>query len=305
MMPSSASEPPRHLLSLSDLGRDGLIEALSLSARCKRERGAHSAQLAGRIIALLMELPSTRTQLSFQVAVTELGGHCVNIESRSSQLGRGEPIEDFARVCSRMFAAIVIRSLSHQRIASLAAASSVPVLNALSSEGHPCQALADLLTLKERFGRLEGLRIAWLGDGNNVCASWIEAAGLLGLELRVSTPAAHAPEAQGLPDGVRLYPDDPHAAVADADVLMTDVWSSMGNDGLSEAQKAAFAPFQINQRLLERARNNPVVMHCMPIHRGEEISADVIDDPRSLIFEQAANRLHTHKALLMMLLGAA
>ena len=295
---------PRHFLKLSDLDSGELMAVIEMSARFKqlRSRG-FSDQLRNKIIALLMELPSTRTRLSFQVAATEMGGHCVNIERRNVQLERGEPISDFSRICSHLFAAIVVRSLSHQGIKELANTSAVPVINALSNSGHPCQVLADLLTLNERFGDLSQLKIAWLGDGNNVCLSWIEAAGLLGLSLSVGTPQARQPKPSSLPDTVSLFPDDPYAAIDGADVLMTDVWSSMGDAELSESQKRDFAPFQINSELLARAGKEPVVLHCMPIHRGEEISDEIIDSPASLIFEQAANRLHTHKGILQFLLA--
>lgn len=293
----------RHFLRLSDLSADDLTSLLCQAEHFKRHRGeGFSEHLRNSIVALYMELPSTRTRLSFQVAAAEMGGGHISIDKKNIQIDRGEPIEDFARVCSELFAALVVRSISHQRIIEFTKFCNIPVINALSDEGHPCQVLADLMTLRHHFPSIQDLNIVWLGDGNNVCRSWIEAAGILGLSLRVTTPSARQPRVSKLPDTVKLFPDNPREALAGADVLMTDVWESMGSTKLITDEIEKFLPYQINHKAVAYTGKNPVILHCMPMHRGEEISAEIVSGSGSHIYEQAGNRLHAHKAILQFLL---
>lgn len=294
---------PRHFLQLSDFSADELTSILCQAEQFSRSRGeGFSGQLRNKIVALYMELPSTRTRLSFQVAAAEMGGGHISIDKKNIQIDRGEPIEDFARVCSELFAVLVVRSISHQRILEFSKFGNIPVINALSDKGHPCQVLADLMTLRHHFPSIQDLNIVWLGDYNNVCRSWIEAAGILGLSLRVATPSARQPNIPNLPDTVRLFPDNPREALAGADVLMTDVWESMGSTKLTADEIEKFLPYQINHAAVACTGKNPVILHCMPMHRGEEISAEIVSVSGSLIYEQAANRLHAHKAILQFLL---
>jgi ornithine carbamoyltransferase len=258
--------------------------------------GAES--LAGRSVALVFERPSTRTRLSFDVGVYELGAHPVVLRGDEMQLSRGESIADTARVLSRMVDAIVIRSGSHQRVAELAAAADVPVVNALTPLHHPCQAIADLLTLREQFGDLGGLRLAYVGDGNNVARSLAVLGELAGVEVVVAAPADYQLEET---HEVKLT-SDPRAAADRADALYTDVWVSMGDED-EERRRRDLAPFRLDADLLAAAKDSAVVMHCLPAHPGDEITADVLYGPRSVVWDQAENRLHAQKALLELLLA--
>jgi ornithine carbamoyltransferase len=265
----------------------------------KRKGGRLGAEsLAGRSIALVFEFPSTRTRISFDVGVYELGGHPVVLRGDEMQLSRGESISDTANVLSRMVDAVVIRSSSHERIVELAAAAAVPVVNALTPLHHPCQAIADLLTLKEQFGDLAGLRLAYVGDGNNVARSLAIFGELAGMEVVVAAPADCQLEET---HGVKLT-SDPRAAADGADVLYTDVWVSMGDED-EHRRRRDLAPFRLDADLLAAAKDTAVVMHDLPAHPGDEITADVLYGPRSVIWDQAENRLHAQKALLEFLLG--
>jgi ornithine carbamoyltransferase len=301
----------RHLLTLSDLGPEGLVHLLDAADRWKAVRGRGDAPrpLAGKSVALVFEKASTRTRLSLEVAVAELGGHPVILTSSGSQMERGEPIADTARVLTRMVDAITFRTFSDERLRQLVAHVTVPVLNALTDTGHPMQLLADLQTIRRRRGVLAGLRYAWVGDGNNMANSWIEAAGLLGLELVLACPAGYDPDAkfvaQAAARGTRVrVVREPKEAVAGAHVVSTDVFASMGQESQAEERRAAFKGFMVSRELLRGAAPDVTVLHCLPAHRGEEIEAEVIDQSTSAIWDQAEARLHTAKAALEWAVGA-
>jgi ornithine carbamoyltransferase len=273
-----------------------LDRALELKAGRRQRLGADS--LAGRSVALVFQKPSTRTRISFEVGVAELGGTPVVLRGEELQLSRGESIADTARVLSRFVDAIVIRSASHEALAELAAAAEVPVINGLTPLHHPCQALADLLTMRERFGEIVGLRLAYVGDGNNVARSLAIVGELAGVEVLVAAPSGYQLE-DGR--GARLT-EDPRAAAAGADALYTDVWVSMGDEAEAERRRSDLAPFRIDADLLAAAKEEAIVLHCLPAHPGEEIAAEVLYGARSAVWDQAENRLHAQKALLEMLL---
>ncbi|MGA8745273.1 MAG: ornithine carbamoyltransferase [Solirubrobacterales bacterium] len=283
-------------LGAFELGR--LLER-ALELKAGRGEGLGSETLADRSIALLFERPSTRTRISFEVGVAELGGTPIVLRGDELQISRGESIGDTARVLSRYVAGIVVRAGSHESVAELAATAEVPVINGLTPSHHPCQALADLLTLRERFGQLAGLRLAYVGDGNNVARSLAIAGELAGIEVVIATPPGYQLE-EG--HGAQLT-NDPRAAAAGADAIYTDVWVSMGDEPEAERRRADLAPFQVDADLLAAAKDGAIVMHCLPAHPGEEISAEVLYGERSAVWDQAENRLHAQKALLDTLLG--
>ncbi|HST68198.1 MAG TPA: ornithine carbamoyltransferase [Solirubrobacterales bacterium] len=289
-----------NFLTGEELGAFELGKLLDRAAELKAGRrdrvGADS--LAGRSVALLFEKPSTRTRISFEVGVAELGAHPVVLRENEMQLSRGESVEDTARVLSRFVDAIVIRSGSHETVAELAAAAEVPVINGLTPLHHPCQALADLQTMRERFGDLQGQRLAYVGDGNNVARSLAILGELAGVEVVVASPPGYR-----LEEGheVKLT-DDPRAAAAGADALYTDVWISMGDEEEAQRRRADLAPFQLDGDLLAAAKDSAIVLHCLPAHPGEEITAEVLYGDRSAVWDQAENRLHAQKALLEALL---
>lgn len=258
-----------------------------------------------RVLAMVFEKASTRTRVSFEAAMAQLGGHAIFISPADSQLGRGEPIEDTARVLSRMVDAVMLRTHEHARLELFAAHSAVPVINGLSDAHHPCQLLADLQTWEEARGSCAGRKAAWIGDGNNVCNSWIEAALLADFQLHVAAPEGYHPDAALLRRaGSRVtLDDDPAAAAAGADLLITDVWASMGQEQEARARAAAFRGYQVDAALLRRAAPGALFMHCLPAHRGEEVTAEVIDGSQSVVWEEAGNRLHAQKALLELLLS--
>jgi ornithine carbamoyltransferase len=291
----------RDFLTGEELGAFELGRLLDHAAELKagRRKGAGADALAGRSIALFFERPSTRTRISFEVGVTEMGGTPIVLRGDELQLSRGESIADTARVLSRYLDAIVIRSGSDETVTELAAGAEVPVVNALTPRHHPCQALADLLTLRERFGELAGRRLAYVGDGNNVARSLAIAGELADMEVVVAAPRGYQIEAG---HGAVLT-DDPRAAAAGADALYTDVWVSMGDEEEAERRRADLAPFRIDADLLGAANDDAIVLHCLPAHPGEEIEAGVLYGERSAVWDQAENRLHTQKALLAALLG--
>lgn len=301
----------RHLRQLSDLGREGLVALLDEADRWKRVRGTAAAPrpLSGHAVALVFQKPSTRTRISLEVAVAELGGHPLVITDSTSQMGRGEPIADTARVLSRMVHAITFRTSKPELLDEMVEHSTVPVLNALTDVGHPMQLLADLQTVRRVRGRLDGLRYAWIGDGNNMANSWIEAAGLLGLELVLACPAGYDPSAEELSlarsRGAQVeVVRDPREAAERADVISTDVFTSMGQEQEQAERIRAFAGMRVTSKLVALASPEAVVLHCLPAHRGEEIEAAVIDGPRSFVWDQAEARLHTAKAALTWALEA-
>ncbi|WP_261558415.1 ornithine carbamoyltransferase [Frankia tisae] len=306
----------RHFLLDTDLTSAEQAAVLDIADELKARRrapGPADRPLAGRSVALLFEKPSTRTRLSFDVGVAELGGHPVVIDAASTQLGRGETIEDTAAVLSRYVDAIVVRTFAQERLERLAAAASVPVVNALSDHAHPCQALADLQTIRERRGRLAGLTLTYLGDGNNVAHSLLLAGALAGMRVHVASPPGyepfeqvvrHANEIGAATGGEALVMHDALEAAAGADVLYTDVWASMGQEGESDSRSLVFQPYRLDEKALEAARPDALVMHCLPAHRELEITAAVLDGPQSVVFDQAENRLHAQKALLSLLFAA-
>ena len=290
-----------NFLTGEELGAFELGKLLDRAAELKagrRERIGAEA-LAGRSIALVFERPSTRTRISFEVGVAELGAHPVVLRGDEMQLSRGESVADTARVLSRYVDAIVIRSGSHETVAALAEAAEVPVVNGLTPLHHPCQAIADLLTMRERFGDLRGLRLAYVGDGNNVARSLVVLGELAGVEVVVAAPSGYQLE-EG--HGAKLT-DDPRAAADGADALYTDVWVSMGDETEAERRRSDLAPFQLDADLLAAASERAIVLHCLPAHPGEEISAEVLYGERSAVWDQAENRLHAQKALLELLVG--
>ena len=290
----------RDFLTGEELGAFELSQLLDLAAELKagRRDGAGRGDLARRSIALVFEKPSTRTRISFEVGVAELGASPLVLRGDELQLSRGESVGDTGRVLSRFLDAIVIRSGSHEDVADLAAGAEIPVVNALTPLHHPCQALADLLTLRERRGDLRGLRLAYVGDGNNVARSLAIACELADIELTVAAPAGYQLE-EG--HGVKLT-DDPRLAVSGADAIYTDVWVSMGDEETAERRRADLMPFRVDADLLGAAMDDAVVLHCLPAHPGEEITAEVLYGPQSAVWDQAENRLHTQKALLRTLL---
>jgi ornithine carbamoyltransferase len=271
-----------------------------------------SEALTGRTVAMIFEKPSTRTRISFEVGIAELGAHALPLSSAELQLGRGETIEDTGRVLTRYVHGVVVRTFEQERLERLAAAASIPVVNALSDLEHPCQALADLLTVREHLGALEGVTLAYVGDGNNVAHSLLLAGAKAGMHVRVATPAGYEPlpqivtraaEIASETGGSATVTTDPAAAAQGADVLYTDVWASMGQEAEAAERKLIFAQYQLNAALLAKAKPGAIVLHCLPAHRGEEITDDVIDGPASVVWDQAENRLHTQKALLEWLLA--
>jgi ornithine carbamoyltransferase len=304
----------RHFLSIDDLDPAELNEILELSATVKAKPDEVSDRLRGTAFALIFEKPSTRTRVSFEVAVASMGGHPLALSSSELQLGRGETIEDTGRVLSRYVDAVVLRTFGQERLEGLARTATVPVVNALSDFEHPCQCLADLLTVKERRGRLEGLVLAYVGDGNNVAHSLLFGAAKCGMHMRVATPAGFEPipqvvhraeEIAGETGGSVMVTHDPAEAEAGADVLYTDVWASMGQEEEAAERALIFTGYRVDQAAVQRAAEEVLVMHCLPAHRGQEITGEVIDGPHSVVWDQAENRLHAQKALLLWLLDRA
>lgn len=298
---------PRHFLTLLDLTPEELHALLLRAVELKRLRGGsgHPRPLAGKSVALIMEKASTRTRISFEVGVHELGGHPLPLAGRDMQIGRDEPLDDTARVLSRYVHALVIRTFGHDRIEKLAAKSSVPVINALTDKFHPCQLLADLMTIAEhRADAFHDLRVAWVGDGNNMAHSWIFASAQLGFELRLACPKGYEPaqdvleHARSLGRGRVVVVRDPAEAVRDVHVVTTDVWASMGQEDEAQARRTAFAGYCVTGELMAQAAAGALFLHCLPAHRGEEVAAEVIDGPASRVFDEAENRLHAQKALL-------
>ncbi|MDB4971734.1 MAG: Ornithine carbamoyltransferase [Myxococcaceae bacterium] len=304
----------RHFLTLRDLSRDELLQVIARASELKRLRGqpTHPKPLAGKSIGILLEKSSTRTRISFEVGTYELGGLPITLKPGDIQLGRGETLEDSGRMFSRFLHAVVFRTSTHERLRQLAAHSTVPVINGLCDLHHPTQLLADLQTVQESLGHLEGLRVAWVGDGNNMSHSWIEAASILGFDLLLACPVGYEPNAEIL----RLARQSPRSdirvltgpraveeAVRDADVVTTDVWVSMGQEGETGARNEVFLDFTVTDARMKLAKPSAIFLHCLPAHRGEEVSADVIDGAQSRVWDEAENRLHAQKALLELLLA--
>lgn len=300
----------RTYLSVDDLSPQELADLLALSAKVKADPDTYTGRLAGKTVALIFEKPSTRTRVSFEVGVFQLGAHAVVLSATELQLGRGETIEDTGRVLSRYVDAIVLRTFEQERLEVLAGAATVPVVNALSDFEHPCQALADLLTVQERLGGPAGQVLTYLGDGNNVAHSLLLGGAKAGMSVRVATPPGFEPipqvvqraeEIAAQTGGAIQITGDAAAAATGANVLYTDVWASMGQEAESDERSLVFPAYQLDQKLVELADPGVVVMHCLPAHREQEITAEVIDGPHSAVWDQAENRLHTQKALLLRL----
>ena len=303
----------KHLLTLRDYSRADILEILALARRMKADPAAFRETLRGRTLAMIFQKASTRTRVSFEAGMYQLGGHALNLSGSDIQLRRGETVADTARVLSRYVDAIMARVFAHEDLEEMARCATIPIINGLSDLSHPVQALADFMTLLERRGSLEGARVAYVGDGNNVCHSLMLAAAKLGVAMAVAAPAGYDPNpiivasaarsAQELGTPPATITRDPMAAVEGADAVYTDVWTSMGQEAESEARVAAFQGYMVTGKMMAAANRDAVFMHCLPAHRGEEVSAEVMDGPRSVVFDQAENRLHAQKAVLALLIG--
>ena len=298
----------RDLVTIDDLDSTEVHAILDLAARIKKNPEAYGGALPRKSLAMLFEKPSLRTRVSFEAGMAQLGGHAIVIAGPEGTLGGRESLPDVARTLSGMVDGIMARTFSQQAIVDLARYATVPVINGLSDHLHPCQALADFFTIRERLGRLKGVKVAYIGDGNNVSHSLMYAAVRLGAHVSVATPRGYEPDAgvltkaqeMGRAAGSRIeHGQDPQAAVAGADVVYTDTWASMGQESEHDARAALFRPFQVDAALMARAGRGALFMHCLPAHRGEEVTAEVIDSPQSVVFQQAANRLHLQKGLLV------
>ncbi|MCH1445729.1 MAG: ornithine carbamoyltransferase [Luminiphilus sp.] len=298
---------PRHFLTLNDLSRDELLAVLSRASELKQlqRTGMPHASLSGKVMAMIFAKASTRTRVSFEAGMTQLGGSAMFLSSSATQMGRGEPIEDTARVISSMVDIVMIRTFDHEDIQTFAAHSSVPVINALTDDFHPCQLLADMQTWFEHRGDMRGKTVCWLGDGNNMCHSYINAAKILGFNLRIACPEGYEPSPSVVAaagDAVTIEPD-PKIAASGAHLLVTDVWASMGQEAEANERNNALQAYQLNRELLDLADAEAIYLHCLPAHRGEEITAELMDDPNSVIWDEAENRLHAQKALVEFLLS--
>jgi len=297
-----------HLISISDLSKENILRLLDIAEAFRVKRGSHGQPLQGKSLAMIFEKPSTRTRVSLEVAAAELGAHPLYLSAGELQLGRGETVADTARVLSRYVSGITARVFSHNTVVQLATHASVPVINALSDWEHPLQILADLLTMRQRFSRLEGLRLAWIGDGNNVCNSLILASAILGMEITAASPAGYRPKPEILEQAKELggrpvVVVEPAEAAKGADVLVTDTWVSMGDEGEEAERLRVFGRYQVNSELLRLAAPEAIALHCLPAHRGQEITDEVMDGPQSAVFDEAENRLHTSKAVMAWLMG--
>jgi len=300
----------KDFISILDITDDELGHILSDAIHLKKLRAAGTPHevLRGKSLAMIFEKSSTRTHISFEVGMNELGGHALFLSTRDLQIGRGEEIRDTARVASRYVSAVMIRAYQHSTIEEFAHYATIPVINGLSDREHPCQLLADIMTISEHFGHLGGLRVAWIGDGNNVCNSLILSSSLTGMEVVVASPKRYGPkrtilhQARGIGGKIRIT-RSPEDAVRDADVIVTDTWVSMGDEDERKERVRAFRGYMVDERLVKLASPDARVLHCLPAHRGEEISDEVIDGNQSLVWEEAENRLHAQKALLLSLLN--
>ncbi len=299
----------RHFLTLHDLSGAELNRLIQRAIELKaiQKRGEIYEPLKNKVLGMVFEKSSTRTRVSFEAGMAQFGGHAIFLSPRDTQLGRGEPVEDTARVLSRMVDAVMIRTFEHEKIESFAAHSEVPVINALTDMYHPCQLLADVQTYVEHRGEISGRTVAWIGDGNNMCHSYINAAMQFGFKLNIACPEGYEPDAAVVESAGECVSvmRDPLAAAQGADLVTTDVWASMGQEEEQKVREKAFAEFEVNDKVMACARPDAVFMHCLPAHRGEEVSASVIDGQQSIVWDQAENRLHAQKALLEFLLGCA
>ena len=301
--------PTRHFLSLLDFSSDELRSLIShaIDVKTRLRQGTRHTPLAGKLLAMIFEKSSTRTRVSFESGMYQLGGHAMFMSPRDSHLGRGEPIEDSARVISSMVDGIMIRTFGHERIEALAQHSQVPVINGLSDLLHPCQLLADMQTWFEQRGDIAGAKVAWIGDGNNMCHSYINAAIRFDFDLHIASPSGHQPNPELVASGgerVKLFATAAEAATG-TDLITTDVWTSMGQEDETQARIETFSEFQVSREIMQLANTDALFMHCLPAHRNEEVTAEVIDGAQSVVWQQAENRLHAQKALLEFLLSPA
>lgn len=310
-IPQSPASIGKDLVSINDLGPKGVRAILDLAARCKLRPADFRTALAGKQVALFFEKPSLRTRLTFEAGIQSMGGASFFFDQTHSRLDAREKLSDIAHNLERWIDGIVLRTFDHTTVTGMAEHASIPVVNGLSDLEHPCQALADFLTLQERFGGAKGLTLAYVGDGNNVAHSLLLTAACLGTNIRVATPASHRPLKQFVSEARRIarktgaeimVTTDPHAAVAGADAVYADVWASMGQESEAAARRAIFMPYQVNDALFSLAAPEAIFMHCLPAHRGDEVTDSVIDHKRSVVFDQAENRLHVQKAVLIRLL---
>ena len=297
----------RHFLSIPDFETDDLYRLLDRAHRLKSGEEA-GKPLAGRTLGMIFQKSSTRTRVSFEAGMYQLGGHALFLSARDLQLGRGEPIRDTARVLSRYIDGIMIRTFDQNDLVELARYGTIPIINGLTDLLHPCQVMADVMTMQEAFGRdLAGRKVAWIGDGNNMANSWLNAAYRFGLEVRIATPAGYEPDAEILErargSASVVVTNDPREAAAGADVVTTDVWASMGQEEEQEERLAAFRGFQVNADLMEATADESIFLHCLPAHRGEEVTEEVVEGPRSRVFDEAENRLHVQKSIMIDLMG--
>ncbi len=300
----------RDLLTILDLSREEIVTLLARARDLKalHQRGVEHTPLTGKILAMIFDKPSTRTRVSFEAGMAQLGGSSIYLPPGQTQMARNEPIPDTARVLSRYVDGVVVRTFAQETVEELARHASIPIINGLTDAHHPCQVLSDLMTMEERFGRLAGLKVAWVGDGNNMANSWITAAMHLDLCLYLACPPGYEPDAALMAQAKKLgrcinLGADPAWAVKDVHVINTDVWASMGQEDEAAARREVFKPYQVNAGLLKRALPEAIVLHCLPAHREEEITAEVLEGPQSAVWDQAENRLHFQKALLEWLLG--
>ena len=296
----------RHFLTLNSLSRSDLESIMDRALELKNEvkNGKFEATLNNRVLGMIFEKSSTRTRVSFETGMAQLGGHAIYLAPTGSQIGRGEPLQDTARVLSKMVDCIMLRTFEHNRLEQFASYSGVPVINGLSDSFHPCQLLADLLTYKEARGSIENKKVVWLGDGNNMCHSYMNAARIFNFQLVVSCPKEFSPDPKvlKLSKGNTLIEHDPYKAVNNADLVVTDVWASMGQENDQENKKEKLKKYQVNSEIMSEAKDDSLFMHCLPAHRGEEVTEEVLEGHHSIVWEEAGNRLHSQKALLEFLL---
>jgi ornithine carbamoyltransferase len=295
---------PRYFISINDLKKNEISEIFKLTQQLKesQKKGIEHKVLKDKTLAMVFEKPSLRTRVTFETGMTQLGGHAIYLAPADIQLGKRESVPDVARNLSRWVDFIMARVFAHQTVEELAKNATIPVINALSNVEHPCQIMADLYTITEHKGSLKNITLAYVGDGNNVCNSFIAASSILGFGMRIATPAGYEPDANYLAHSSNIkLTQDPIEATTDADIVYTDVWTSMGQEQQAADRRRIFAPYQINKKLLNHAKTDHLVMHCLPAHRGEEITDDVIDGPNSVVLDEAENRLHVQKGILVWL----
>lgn len=302
MVPQKA---PRHFLTLEDVSRDELNNIIqrAIELKAMQRAGTSPEIFKNKVLGMIFEKSSTRTRVSFEAGFAQMGGHAIFLSTKDSQLGRGEPIEDAARCIASMVDMVMIRTFAHATVERFAKYSRVPVINGLTDDFHPCQLLADIQTFVEQRGSMQGKTIAWVGDGNNMCKTYIQAAKLLDFELRIATPKNFDPQGEVVDDNKDriMITHKPKEAVAGADLVITDTWASMGQEDQKKEREMIFSDYQVNRALMSHAKSDALFMHCLPAYRGKEVSADILDDPKSIVWEEAENRLHAQKSLMEFL----